>query len=204
MKVCRRCGEYKDFSCFNKASRYKDGLNSLCKSCKNVESYSENKRNEALRYYWSQHDPYKEHVGSSKICSTCKKYTPLEEFDKSSVNKDGLSGRCKTCRKLREKPLTRKHNLRSKYDLTEQEYDYLVYVQGNKCAICSTIRPGGYGIHWQIDHDHITGEVRGLLCSNCNTALGLLKEDRNVLHKAAEYLDNPPAFRKPTQPLNTA
>lgn len=85
------------------------------------------------------------------------------------------------------------HNyLKNEYGLSKNEYDALKVTQDNKCAIC-----GGEGFlmrkhHWSklvVDHDHKTGVVRGLLCHNCNRALGLFKDNPKTLKNAALYLE---------------
>lgn len=79
------------------------------------------------------------------------------------------------------------------FGLTIEDYDRLLAEQGGLCYICS--RPPQGGKAFSVDHDHETGLVRGLLCSNCNHAIGLLHEDKRWLRRAAEYLDSPPAQR---------
>lgn len=59
-----------------------------------------------------------------------------------------------------------------------------------RCAICGGDHPGGRFGNWHIDHDHNSGAVRGVLCSWCNTALGLLGDDPERMDRAAEYLRN--------------
>ena len=60
------------------------------------------------------------------------------------------------------------------------------------CAVCrnpeTTLGNNGRIKNLAVDHDHITGRVRGLLCNNCNRALGLLRDDREVLQRAIDYL----------------
>jgi hypothetical protein len=73
---------------------------------------------------------------------------------------------------------------RRRYGLTEEEYKDMILSQNNVCAICN--KPSDKTLH--IDHNHITGEVRGLLCSKCNSAIGLFKEDLVALNRAIEYL----------------
>ena len=82
--------------------------------------------------------------------------------------------------------------LRRSYGITLTEYERLLEKQHHRCAIC-----GGEGflmdknrhrIKLVVDHNHSTGEVRGLLCHNCNRALGLLHDDENSLRKALSYL----------------
>ena len=72
------------------------------------------------------------------------------------------------------------------------EYAAMVASQGNKCAICDhpeTQTRNGKAKALAVDHDHATGKIRGLLCSDCNQAIGKLKEDRDVLLSAIRYLD---------------
>lgn len=69
--------------------------------------------------------------------------------------------------------------------LTEEQYAELFERQGGACAICGEKPKGG---RLAIDHIHGTTTVRGLLCSKCNTALGLFKDDPHRLASAIEYL----------------
>lgn len=76
------------------------------------------------------------------------------------------------------------------YGLTQIGYDALVVAQENSCAICKgspqAQQRGDPKLH--IDHDHVTGKIRGLLCRNCNTALGLMHDSPTVIDAAAKYL----------------
>lgn len=76
------------------------------------------------------------------------------------------------------------------YGLTVEEYEALLKKQDGKCAntACRTSEPGGTG-RFAVDHDHKTGKVRGLLCSGCNTMLGLGRDDPAILRGGAEYLE---------------
>jgi len=65
----------------------------------------------------------------------------------------------------------------------------MLVTQEGRCAICGTQDPGRNWPSFNVDHDHATGRVRGLLCANCNDAIGKLKDDPTLLHRAAEYLD---------------
>jgi hypothetical protein len=84
----------------------------------------------------------------------------------------------------------KKQHLR-KFNLTQEDYNRLEIACGNKCSIClgsQTYKIKGQTRRLDIDHCHKTGKVRGLLCSNCNRAIGLLKDDVKVLSQAIEYL----------------
>jgi hypothetical protein len=77
--------------------------------------------------------------------------------------------------------------MRSLYGLEQSEYDLILERQRNRCAVCKAKTPGGAG-SWHIDHDHLTGQVRGLLCNNCNLAVGLLQDDPEIIRAAARYV----------------
>lgn len=77
--------------------------------------------------------------------------------------------------------------LRSKYGITHEDYDIMLVMQDNRCAICRTDVPGGRGT-FHVDHDHVTGKVRELLCHGCNLMLGAGKDDPKVLSAGADYL----------------
>ena len=77
------------------------------------------------------------------------------------------------------------------YGMTSVQYDSYVTKQGGRCAICGRLPKPVRGVPGvlAIDHDHVTLDVRGFLCNDCNTALGLLGEDPVRLRAAADYLE---------------
>jgi hypothetical protein len=81
----------------------------------------------------------------------------------------------------------RKSYLKRKYALTIQEYDAMLAAQNGVCAICNRPRPENRTLH--VDHDHGSGEIRGLLCFRCNNALGDFEEQYELFQRAANYLD---------------
>ena len=85
----------------------------------------------------------------------------------------------------REK-IKRKARMR-RYGVTPEQYDEILERQGNVCAICAT-RPNGKELG--VDHNHETGAVRGLLCTNCNGAIGMLREDPDLFASALRYLES--------------
>jgi hypothetical protein len=85
------------------------------------------------------------------------------------------------------------------YGITSNAYRTLLMVHDNKCAICSG--PGflmrdSHQALLMVDHDHSTGMIRGLLCHNCNRALGLLHDSIDNLKRAIEYLEGATTIRK--------
>lgn len=83
--------------------------------------------------------------------------------------------------KKKQQELLRKR----RYGLNTGEYDILFQVQNGLCAICGN-PPEKKGL--AVDHNHKTGQVRGLLCIKCNNSLGLLKENINTLEEMIKYL----------------
>lgn len=78
-------------------------------------------------------------------------------------------------------------NLRRAYGISLEEYEEMLENQGGRCAICGAFPPPDKLL--DVDHDHNSNTVRGLLCSQCNTALGLVKEDPDILSAMIDYLD---------------
>lgn len=83
----------------------------------------------------------------------------------------------------KKKRTNRKYNLKSQYGLTPDEYEKMYEAQGGKCAnrFCSRNAEC-------IDHDHDTHEVRALLCNQCNSAIGYLRDDPQMVEGMLEYL----------------
>lgn len=145
-----------------------------------------------------------------KACSRCRVVKARTEFNRNKVNRDGLNYLCRECsrayhradqRKRRaENPkylgYTRKRNLWNKYGLTLAGYADLLASQHGCCGICKR-SPGQQSRKtgrmsaevFDVDHDHNSGKVRGLLCSTCNRALGLFNDCAVALRNAAEYLE---------------
>ena len=82
------------------------------------------------------------------------------------------------------------YNLEYLYGITTKEYDNLYTKQQGCCAICG-IHQSKFNVSLQVDHNHINNKIRGLLCQQCNTAIGSLKVDEKgnmLLIKAIEYI----------------
>lgn len=84
----------------------------------------------------------------------------------------------------RRQETLRAWHLARKYGLTPDQYDALLLAQGNVCSICSSRRKT-----MCVDHDHSTGEVRGILCRSCNAMLGQVGDNTAWLARAIQYLD---------------
>lgn len=128
------------------------------------------------------------------FCKKCKKELPASDFYWPPKIRKGT---CKKCsnhhshKKLyAEKDgawLAYKRRLKSRYGISTEQYEHLLLLQNNVCAICGQNNKNGKRL--AIDHDHVTGKVRGLLCNACNGFLGQFKEDTNILMKAISYIE---------------
>jgi hypothetical protein len=81
--------------------------------------------------------------------------------------------------------------MRRKYNISIEEFNELLILQNNSCAICKK-HINAIRRRMNVDHDHETGKVRGILCTGCNTGLGHLGDNIQGLETAIEYLKNPP------------
>lgn len=78
--------------------------------------------------------------------------------------------------------------IQKKYGITKTQYRDAYHAQGGKCAICRKPERTARNTLLAIDHDHVTGHFRGLLCSHCNRAIGLLQDDPKIIRRATEYV----------------
>ena len=111
-------------------------------------------------------------------CGGCKETKDPDEFHLDQNRWTGLSGRCKQC--------VKDYHLHRNFGIDHEQFTSMEAEQGGRCAICN--RPPSDGKALSVDHDHVTNAVRGLLCSNCNFAIGLLGDDPEIVESAAAYL----------------
>ena len=138
---------------------------------------------------------YKSNTSTHKVCAKCNIKKERSEFHKDSARADGITAYCKQCKlainnKWRGynpeemKQSQRRTRRKREYGVTAEEYDQMLEDQENKCHICKS----EIGYEAAVDHDHLTGIVRGLLCRNCNVGLGHFKDSIETLKSAVEYL----------------
>jgi Recombination endonuclease VII len=201
-RSCTKCKLIKPLSEFSKAPRGKYGRKASCKKCdavrhaaqftpKSVDEDAKRKR------YTRERGPLKE-------CRKCGTVKDRSEFSKARDGKYGpvLKSYCKCCESAaalqwfrdnaeRSAETKRRWNLHKLYGITPEAYDALLAEQGGVCAICK--RPEraqrlGRPLQMPVDHCHATGRLRGILCHACNRAIGLLRDDVEVLREAIAYL----------------
>jgi nitrate/TMAO reductase-like tetraheme cytochrome c subunit len=129
---------------------------------------------------------------AKKTCTKCGVEKELTEFYKSKSGPQGRSSECKACTNARQKAnydpaKNRAKNLRNRFGMSLEEYDQMLEKQNGQCKICGTDTPGNKG-RFVVDHNHATGEVRGLLCWSCNVGIGHLQDDPSILLSAFNYL----------------
>ncbi|MCA1569298.1 MAG: endonuclease VII domain-containing protein [Chloroflexi bacterium] len=82
--------------------------------------------------------------------------------------------------------------LRRQFGISLEDYDERYRQQMGRCAVCSTERPVRGRGRLRVDHDHVTGAVRGLLCHRCNIGIGQFQESAVLLKRAVQYLEGGP------------
>ncbi len=128
--------------------------------------------------------------GLHSICVACHKQYKHDLYARDSPARDRALARSKQYRFLNpEKVKTGIVNatLRKKYGITLEQYNNMLQQQDNACAVCKET-PVKQRLH--VDHNHTTGKVRGLLCQACNTSIGKLKENPELIRALALYVES--------------
>lgn len=144
---------------------------------------------------WLPHSAFYTHKGTrgrglSSYCKACYKEwgKGRKEYKRQYGQSDEGKAKIKEWRKanaerVRAKEPQYKRKLR--YGITPEMYAELWNAQNGRCYLPSCGRPAEV-----VDHDHDTGEVRGLLCRQCNTALGMLRDNPALMRDAAAYIES--------------
>lgn len=161
MKTCITCKNTLSLDNFVKNKSYTDGIHIQCKAC--TKNYY-NKNKEKI-------------LEKARIRSLDRYY-----------NKGGRLDLQQNPEKYKEQ------RLKYKFDISLKEYEELKHSQNNCCAICKNKETSidsrtGSIRDLAVDHCHITNKIRGLLCGNCNKALGLFKDNIEYIKKAILYLE---------------
>jgi hypothetical protein len=161
-KCCSVCSTWKPLDNFTKRASMSDGLCSHCRTCAAVRS----KR-------W-------------RLANAARNYANNQRWKSANRERVNAAARASYVRRVVTRPKYTRGDRLQAYGLTEAQYDQMLVEQGGACAIC---RRAGHTHHrLGVDHDHATGRVRGLLCSNCNASLGLLQDRIDLLYAAIRYL----------------
>jgi hypothetical protein len=189
MKFCGHCGAQKPTGSFGKNKGTSDGLASYCKECFRRISTTSYRRRQAAKGRT---------VGEARVvpdglrwCPDCEDFKPDADFGKNRSTGSGYAAYCKCHQNARvDESRQRLHGGSRHYHLKRRcgvgscEVEGRSLRQASLCPICR--RPSADKPH--VDHDHATGEVRGVLCFTCNVGLGNVGDDIERLERAAAYL----------------
>ena len=180
-KTCSVCGATKPTTAYQQRSRSHDGLSAACRDCCAARN---------RRYREANRGAVRERDSARRAARSPER--KRAEWDRHyGRNRERIQANNKAWKEANPDKMRAIHRRRAlaKYGITPNEYDAMFAEQGGGCAICAA-EPGSKRNHLKpnlaVDHDHVTGAVRGLLCLSCNGALGVLGEDN--LRSAMEYL----------------
>lgn len=188
IKLCSICDRKRPTDAFIPNKYTADGLQAQCFECEQTKRLLKKQ--------------------GKKICFLCKEIKYLNEFKQAGTS-SRISKYCTDCKdnvlpernKLIKKDTGNKHYQENKerireaavwqrlvirYGVTQEMFEDMMTEQDGRCSICNEL-PNKNRLH--VDHNHTTGEVRGLLCTVCNTRLGIL-EIKEWVDKAYNYLYN--------------
>jgi hypothetical protein len=134
------------------------------------------------------------YAGQGNTCKKCNN-EKARAWKKENPQRYKAAKRSREAADLDHAVKRRKNRLKRRYKLTLTQVNEILEGQGHKCLICQTplispsVRPSEVGdfedAEWAVvDHDHKDGHVRGALCSSCNAALGLFRDDLKILYAA--------------------
>lgn len=160
MKACRNCNVSLPFSEFSRRADARDGHQALCKGC--------------------THDYYVRY--NSGIRTPRDRGTRTPEGRRLRRNANARKYNKKPCAKLAQV----RSRLKRKFGLTLDQYNRMVEAQGGACAICAGLARSDRLL--AVDHCHVTGKIRALLCNRCNRAIGMFCDDPKLLANALSYV----------------
>ena len=142
----------------------------ICRDCirQHDKQYREKHKEEIRQYSKQYREKHKRKI---------RQYRKEHKKEEKQYNKEY---------KEKHKEELKYHSIERIYGLSPEEYDAMLKAQHNRCAICR--KPFVDAQHTHIDHDHATGKVRGILCSNCNHMLGMAHDNPKILQEGIDYL----------------
>jgi hypothetical protein len=192
MKSCSKCSELLPLHEFWTDKSNKSGLKSSCIACCKTAWNAKPGRPPKGR---AEYVPPTE-----KFCNGCEQTLPASSFSVRHERAKGkaLRARCKQCVgkahdewRAKNPGASRVRNLKSKYGISEAEYMKMLDEQGGGCALCGSKESKWATSPWlHVDHNHDTGEVRGLLCHLCNIVVGGIEKTPDMdIDKLLKWCD---------------
>ncbi len=188
MKVCTTCREPKELSEFHKMSRCLDGLKPRCKLCE--KAYKDEYRKLLTERGLCISCGQRPHNQLTTFCNECSNIGKRRSHNRQKVCRE--NGTCITCQNT---PARSNHRTCAKcsslvsrlgsakaLNISLEEYDN--WMKDAFCLVC------GSKEDLNLDHDHKTGKIRGVLCGSDNRALGLLKDNSERIRALADYNDS--------------
>lgn len=202
MKTCNKCNVSKQLDQFQADKRNADGKQGVCSACKNQYKQKVRDTRAKLQNY---------QIVSEKSCNKCNETKSIDLFYADKAMTDGHSSICKACKAANvykwraenkdkynsnQRAYQKAHpemrygtEIKRKYGCTLEQYNTMLMAQEGQCAICKRLHnPAVKKGRLFVDHDHATGAVRALLCGACNSGIGYLRDDVEVMAEAAKYL----------------
>lgn len=185
MKLCRGCYTILDRSAFNTDRSQEDGLNIRCRECARSykrENYHQRPDVKTKKLIRAGQRQYRQRP---EVIAVKREYQRAQQRE--------YQARPEIKERMREyaKSYGPSYSVLKKYNVAQYQYDRMFEYQHGRCAICGTEEAGGNSTRLRVDHCHISGLVRGLLCDRCNCQL----PDMVLLNKMFEYDSDPPAIQ---------
>jgi hypothetical protein len=194
LKFCITCETYKPINMFSINNATWDGVLYQCKQCR--------REYERSKYVFSELGKTRkinqelQVITGIKSCHGCELNKPVNMFHNNRAKWDGLTDLCKQCNRThnlkwrKNFPEKAKNaDIKKNYGITLADKLSMLESQGRVCAACGTDTPGGRYNEWHTDHSHSTGKVRGVLCADCNMALGVVRESIPRLEGLVRYMN---------------
>lgn len=170
MKKCTACKLKKTIDQFGKDKSRHDGKNPRCKDCaKSIRSNQrlanpEQGKEKARQYSSKRYHDNKDEINSKRRKDRKNNPEKYKRSKESVWKRQGIK------------------------NMTQERYNQMMIDQNYSCAICHTHQDDCSTV-LHVDHNHKNGKVRALLCNKCNTGIGLLNDDIDLLKKAVKYLE---------------
>lgn len=172
-KFCGRCQQELEWTKFQKGTG-SDGLYAWCRACSSQYRRDNRKKTNERQQRYRADNPERTNAYSrkwraenpEKVAASLRSWEERHQEHRRNYN--------------------RMVSLRKLYGMSLEEYENIMERQDGGCAICGR-KPGSKRKH-HVDHDHETGKIRGILCSQCNTGLGMFSDDIEKMKTACIYL----------------
>ena len=206
LKICRDCGVAKAVTEYWKSQAAPDGLAPYCVPCfkqRNATSGARRAAKEGRQIRRRKSSTLSVPAGM-KFCPSCEQILGIDQFVRNRSSKTGIGSYCRPCQNAKAAESierlhgsTRHYHLKQRYGIGAAEVEHMLDGQGWSCPLCDTSMTLKSA---HVDHDHLTGAVRGILCFNCNGGLGQFKDNPSALRRAALYVERSSATKEVLRP----